>query len=102
MSKPNLHALSQPRVTDNDPLHKLIQRGARNLIAQAVETELDSLLKQYEDVQAPDGRKAVVRNVCLPRRTVQTGVGDIEVQVPRSGIAAVPVFNSTVSCCRRI
>jgi transposase-like protein len=83
MSKSNLQALSQPEVTTNDPLHELIQQGARDLIAQAVETELDSLLKQYEDVNAPDGRKAVVRNGHLPRRTVQTGVGDVEIQMPK-------------------
>jgi len=34
----NLHTLSQPEVTTNDPLHELIQQGARDLIAQAVET----------------------------------------------------------------
>ncbi|WP_375191770.1 IS256 family transposase [Marinobacter sp.] len=83
MSKSNLHALSQPEVTDNDPLHELIRQGARDLIAQAVETELDTLLKQYADVKTPNGRRAVVRNGHLPKRTIQTGVGDVEVQVPK-------------------
>lgn len=83
MSKSNLHALSQPEVASNDPLHELIRKGARNLIAQAVETELESLLKQYADVTTPDGRQAVVRNGRLPKRTIQTGVGDVEVQVPK-------------------
>ena len=83
MSKSNLHALSQPEVASNDPLHELIRQGARDLIAQAVETELESLLKQYADVKTPDGRRAVVRNGHLPKRAVQTGVGDVEVQVPK-------------------
>ena len=83
MPKSNLHALSQPEVASNDPLHELIRQGARDLIAQAVETELESLLKQYADVKTPDGRRAVVRNGHLPKRTVQTGVGDVEVQVPK-------------------
>ena len=83
MSKSNLHALSQPEVAGNDPLHGLIRQGARDLIAQAVETELESLLKQCADVKTPDGRRAVVRNGHLPKRTVQTGVGDVEVQVPK-------------------
>ena len=83
MSKSNLHALSQPEVVSNDPLHELIRQGARDLIAQAVETELESLLKQYADVKTPDGRRAVVRNGHLPKRAVQTGVGDVEVQVPK-------------------
>ena len=40
MSKSNLHALSQPEATTNDPLHDLIRQGARDLIARAVESEL--------------------------------------------------------------
>jgi len=64
-------------------LHELIRQGARDLIAHAVETELESLLKQYADVKTPDGRRAVVRNGHLPKRAVQTGVGDVEVQVPK-------------------
>lgn len=83
MSKSNLHALSQPEVATNDPLHELIRQGARDLIARAVESELQGLLNQYADVSTPDGRQAVVRNGHLPKRTIQTGVGDVEVQVPK-------------------
>ena len=83
MSKSNLHALSQPEMTSNDPLHELIRQGARDLIARAVETELEGLLSQYADIKTADGRQAVVRNGYLPKRTIQTGVGDVEVQVPK-------------------
>jgi transposase-like protein len=83
MSKSNLHALSQPEVTAHDPLHDLIRQGARDLIARAVEAELEGLLSQYADLTTPDGRQAVVRNGHLPKRTLQTGVGDVEVQVPK-------------------
>jgi len=72
MSKSNLHAL-----------HELIRQGARDLIAKAVESELQGLLNQYADVSTPDGRQAVVRNGHLPKRTIQTGVGDVDVQVPK-------------------
>lgn len=83
MSKSNLHALSQPEVATNDPLHELIRQGARDLIARAVESELQGLLGQYADVSTPDGRQAVVRNGHLPKRTIQTGIGDVDVQVPK-------------------
>ena len=83
MSKSNLHALSQPETVTNDPLHDLIRKGARDLIARAVETELEGLLSQYADVTTPNGRQAVVRNGYLPKRTIQTGVGDVDVQVPK-------------------
>ena len=70
-------------MTSNDPLHELIRQGARDLIARAVETELEGLLSQYADIKTADGRQAVVRNGYLPKRTIQTGVGDVEVQVPK-------------------
>jgi len=82
MSKCNLQALSQPEA-EVDPLHDLIRRGSRDLIACAVEAELEAMLAHYSDVRTPDGRQAVVRNGHLPARTVQTGVGDVDIQVPK-------------------
>lgn len=41
------------------------------------------MLAHYRDVRTPDGRQAVVRNGYLPARTVQTGVGDVDIQVPK-------------------
>jgi len=68
------------------------------LIAQAVEAELQVLLQQHADQVLPDGRQAVVRNGHLPERTVQTGIGDVPVKVPkvrdRSGSGVK--FNSTL------
>lgn len=66
-----------------DPLSELLRNGAKELIAQAVEAELETLLDQHADVVLCDGRKAVVRNGYLPERTVQTGVGDVSIQVPK-------------------
>jgi len=82
-SKPTCPALSQPVTTDADPLHALLRRGARELIAKAVEAEFAEFMAGYADVVLPDGRQAVVRNGHLPARTVQTGIGDVEVKVPR-------------------
>jgi hypothetical protein len=38
--------------------------------AQAVETELQEFLLQYQDLKDDQGRQAVVRNRYLPQRTV--------------------------------
>lgn len=38
---------------------------------------------QYTDQWLDDGRQAEVRNGYLPERTVQTGGGDVSVQVPK-------------------
>jgi putative transposase len=68
--------------TPQDPLTELIRQGARDLIAQAVEAELQQLLAQHQNVMV-DGKQAIVRNGFLPERTLQTDVGDVEVQIPK-------------------
>jgi transposase-like protein len=83
MTQTTPQAPSQPTDSVADPLHDLLRSGARELIAQAVEAELETFLSQYANVRTADGRLAVVRNGYLPERTVQTGVGDVAVKVPR-------------------
>lgn len=83
MTKSTLRALSQPEEQVTDPLTELLRSGARELIAQAVEAELQMLLERHAEHRLPDGRKAVVRNGYLPERTVQTGIGDVEIKVPK-------------------
>jgi len=83
MTKSTLRALSQPEEQVTDPLTELLRNGARELIAQAVEAELQMLLERHAEHRLPDGRKAVVRNGYLPERTVQTGIGDVEIKVPK-------------------
>lgn len=79
-------------------LDELIQQGARQIIQQAVEAELASMLEQYSNVRSIDGRRAVVRNGYLPEREVVTAIGPVPVRVPKvrdrsgSGIR----FNSAV------
>lgn len=83
MSKFTLSAVEQPVADDSDPLHSLIREGARQLIAAAVEAELASLLSDHRERRDDQGRRAVVRNGYLPERTIQTGVGEVRVQVPK-------------------
>ena len=83
MTKSTLTTLSQPEKNIIDPLTELLRSGARELIAQAVEAELQALLEQHASNRLPDGRRAVVRNGYLPVCTVQTGIGDVEIKVPK-------------------
>lgn len=66
-----------------DALSELVRQGARQIIAQAVEAELQSFLSGYADLKDESGRQGVVRNGYLPQRTITTGVGDVEIQVPK-------------------
>lgn len=83
MSNSTLKAFSSPVEANNDPLTELLRNGARDLIKQAVEAELASMLSEYKDYTLSDGRQAVVRNGYLPERTIQTGIGDVSVKVPK-------------------
>lgn len=83
MAKLTLEALSQPGAQAADPLHELIRKGARELIARAVEAELAEFMAGYDERVLADGRRGVVRNGHLPARTIQTGIGAVEVEVPR-------------------
>src|SRR5436190_13840231 len=79
----NLKEVSIPVQKIVDPLTELLRKGARDLISQAVETELAAMLASYSDLKLVDGRQAVVRNGYLPERTIQTGIGDVTVKVPK-------------------
>ncbi len=52
------------------------------MIAQTVEAELQQLLAQHQSTLV-DGKQAIVRNGFLPERTLQTSIGDVEVQLPK-------------------
>lgn len=79
----NLKAVPAPAEKFVDPLTELLRNGARDLIKKAVESELESMLLDYADLKLLDGRRAVVRNGYLPERTIQTGIGDVVVRVPK-------------------
>lgn len=81
-----------------DPLSTLLRSGARELITQTVETELELLLKEHRNLRLEDGRQAMVRNGYLPKRIIQTGMGDVEIKVPkvRDRSCSVIHFNSAL------
>jgi len=81
----NLIAFQPPEssASFNDVLSELVRQGARQIIAQAVEAELQAFLAQYQSLKDDQGRQAVVRNGYLPERTITTGVGEVEIQVPK-------------------
>ena len=85
MTQDNLVKFKTPETAEsfNDALSERLRQGARQLIAQAVEAELREFLGQYQGLRDAAGRQAVVRNGYLPKRTIMTGVGDVEVQVPK-------------------
>jgi transposase-like protein len=66
-----------------DPLTDLLRQGARTLLAQAIEAEVAGWIDAHAHLMDERGRRQVVRNGHHPERTIQTGLGDIEVRQPR-------------------
>lgn len=96
MTDSNVFKLNKPE--QNDPLQEILREGARKMLAAAIESEVASFIERYGSIKMDEGQKAVVRNGYLPKRTIQTGLGDIEIKVPkvrdRSGIGIK--FNSSL------
>lgn len=78
MDNTNVTELHKPE----NMLNELLKQGAQQLLAQAIEAEIQALLEQHKEVRI-NGKAAVVRNGHLPERCLQTGLGDIPVKVPK-------------------
>ncbi|WP_262300354.1 IS256 family transposase [Microvirga sesbaniae] len=74
----NIVRLRQPDIID-DPLTDILRAGARKLLAQAIESEAEAYLASMRDLKLPDGRERLVRHGHGPERTLQTGIGPVEV-----------------------
>ena len=82
MNKNNVIEL-EGRVAGRDLLTELLRDGARQLLAQAVESEVQELLAAHQDRRTSSGHAGVVRNGYLPERELQTGLGPISVRIPK-------------------
>ncbi len=82
MTDTNVFALVQPG-TFTDRLTDVLRDGARALLAQAVEAEVAGFLGEHADKRIDDGRQRLVRHGHLPERSIMTGIGAVEVCVPR-------------------
>ena len=79
MKKDTVIELKKPDAT-TDLLTEVLRNGAQQLLAAAVKAEVDDFLSKYNH---GEGAARFVRNGYLPEREIQTGIGGIEVAVPR-------------------
>ena len=82
MTDTNVFQLVQPG-TFADRLTEVLRNGARTLLAQAVETEVADFLAEHADKRTADGYQRLVRHGHLPERSIMTGIGPVEIRVPR-------------------
>lgn len=69
MPKSTLPVRLEQETNAINPLTAMLRTGAQQLIAQAVEAELQIFLAQYADKKLADGRNAIVHNGYLPERS---------------------------------
>ena len=66
-----------------DPLTCIAREGARRMLAEALVAEADAFVAGYSDERLADGRQRVVRHGFGPERTIQTGIGSLDVRRPK-------------------
>jgi len=84
MGKDNVVELKKQEREIEDPITAILRQGARKLLAEAIEAEVEGFLSKYKELRDEQGRQRVVRNGYLPEREVQTGIGQVQVKVPRT------------------
>ena len=71
MSKDNVIDLKKPEPFIDDQITAIIRKGARKLLAQALEAEIELFINQYADLKDEVGRQRIVRNGHLPEREIE-------------------------------
>ena len=84
MRQDSVIELVTPEIITKDLLTEILQKGSRRLLAAAVEAEIEAHIEQYRHFTDAQGRQRIIRNGYNPEREIQTGIGQIKVQVPRS------------------
>jgi putative transposase len=79
MEKPTTVVPFRQADSIDDPLTEIAREGARRMLAEALRAEVDAFVAGFADETLPDGRQRVVRHGHAPSRSIQTGIGPIEV-----------------------
>jgi putative transposase len=83
MSQATAKVVAFPQESTEDVLTAILRRGARQMLATAIEAEIQVYLGDRADVVDAVGHRQVVRNGYLPARVLQTPLGDVPVRQPR-------------------
>src|SRR5437870_9533661 len=64
-------------------IHEIVREGARRMLAEALQAEVDAYIAAFACERGEDGRRLVVRNGYHQDREVLTSAGAVRVTVPR-------------------
>ena len=82
MKKDNVVELSGLE-NQSDTVTERLRTGAQQLLQQAIEAELNTFLEQFENRRLDNAYAAVERSGYLPERDLQTGIGPVNIKVPK-------------------
>jgi len=68
----------------DDPLTEIAREGARRMLAEALIAEADAFVASFSEERLADGRQRIVRHGFGPERRIQTGIGAVPVQRPKT------------------
>ena len=84
MKEDTVVALPRPGASvADDPLLMVLREGARRMLLQAIEAEVETFLTAHGSLMDEQGRRRLVRNGHAPERQIQTGIGPLEVRRPK-------------------
>lgn len=75
--------MESPSQQARDVLTEILRHGAQQMLAAAIENEVTEYIKAHAHEYDAAGHRLVVRNGHMPERSIQTGVGAVEVARPR-------------------
>lgn len=83
MLKNTSNLLEFPAENTQSALDEILREGARKMLIQAIQQEVDLYIEDRCDLVDENGHRQVVRNGTLPARTIQTPLGSLDVKQPR-------------------
>jgi transposase-like protein len=67
----------------DDVITEICREGAKKMLAAALNDEVEMYLAQHAAQRNEKDHRVVVRNGFMPKRKIQTGLGEIEIRQPR-------------------
>ena len=80
---PDLSSVLPAGEAESSLIDRIVREGARQMLAAALQAEVDAYIEQFAGERDQGGRRLVVRNGSAEPRTVLTSAGAVEVTAPR-------------------
>src|SRR4051794_10929010 len=80
---PGVADADDPRRGGSSLIDEIVRDGARRMLAEALQAEVDDYIAQFSAERDQNGRRLVVRNGTPQPREVLTSAGAVEVTAPR-------------------